>query len=351
MNIELHDPTFDQRKPLSLVDRLALRVINDVRDLPFIRLTLLLTLMVVPATIYFYYLGQASSWMAAGYWALIFGALLGPYILMLHNISHRPLFKQKYRWLAHYIGWILGPYFGQTPNTYYVHHIGMHHPENNLEDDLSCTMPYQRDSLFDFLRYAGRFYTFGAVELGSYLWRRRRFRLFRRMVIGELSYLGLVAVLFCFNWQATLVLFIVPVIVSRFAMMAGNWGQHAFIDASDPGNLYRSSITCINCGYNRRCFNDGYHIGHHLDPSRHWTEMPGDFLQNRERYAAEKAIVFEKIDFFIVWGLLMLKRYDWLARFYVPLGAAAPERKQIMLLLKERARRIRRPSTDILATA
>ena len=30
--------------------------------------------------------------------------------------------------------------FGQSPGTYYAHHIGMHHPEENLEADASTTI-------------------------------------------------------------------------------------------------------------------------------------------------------------------------------------------------------------------
>lgn len=340
--LALHDPVFTPRQELNALDRIALRFINEARDLSFVRLTLGLSIAVIPATFYFYCAGQFSWWIAVGYWTLIYGAFLGPYTLMLHNISHRPLFKPQYRWLNAYIGWLLGPYFGQTPNTYHVHHVGMHHPENNLADDLSCTMSYQRDSFVAFLRYLIRFYTLGAFELSSYLWRRKRFKLLRRMIFGELGYLLLVAMLWWIDWQATLVLFVVPVVFSRFAMMAGNWGQHAFIDASDPANNYRNSITCINSSYNRRCFNDGYHIGHHLNQHRHWTEMPADFLQNRETYLREGAIVFEKIDFFIVWGLLMLKRYDWLAKFYVPLDDREPSPEAIEALLRERTRQIRR---------
>ena len=338
--LQLTDPVFRPVARRSGFDKLALQLINDERDLPFIRHTILLTLIVVPVSAYFYLSGHFSWWIAFAYWVVVFAALLGPYILMLHNISHRPLFKPEYKWASNYIGWFLGPFFGETPNTYYVHHVGMHHPENNLEDDLSCTMPYQRDSLIAFLRYLVRFYVIGFPELALYMWRRRRFKLFRRMIIGELTFYLVMMVLLWLDWRATVVLFIAPLIVGRFAMMAGNWGQHAFIDRDDPGNCYRNSITCINSGYNRRCFNDGYHIGHHIKQNRHWTEMPEDFLRNRETYLREGAIVFRKIDFVTVWLILMLKRYDWLANFYVPLGADRPSHDEIVRLLRRRTARI-----------
>jgi hypothetical protein len=64
--------------------------------------------------------------------------------------------------------------------------------------------------------------------------------------------------------------------------------------------------------------------------------MPGEFTRNIETYAAEKAIVFRGIDFFVVWMFLMLKRYDWLAARMVSLGDAQPSLEQSIALLRSR---------------
>jgi hypothetical protein len=125
-------------------------------------------------------------------------------------------------------------------------------------------------------------------------------------------------------------------------MMAGNWAQHAFIDPASPENNYRNSITCINSTYNRRCFNDGYHIGHHLKATRHWTEMPDDFRRNIATYASERALVFTGVDFFQVWAALMLKQYNWLASRLVPLSGEPEVREEQLALLRARTLRIPR---------
>jgi hypothetical protein len=215
----------------------------------------------------------------------------------------------------------------------------MHHPENNLEPDLSSTMAYRRDSVRSFLRYFLRFFFGAGIELPAYFWKKRRRSLFLRTVIGEGSFFVGVAVLCVFvDWRAAVTVFVVPLVTARFAMMAGNWAQHAFIDQRSPENCYRNSITCINCVYNRRCFNDGYHIGHHVKQTRHWTEMPDDFLRNVDRYAAEDALVFEGIDFFGIWLLLMLKQYRSLAKKVVPLGGVPRSLEQTIELLRSRTR-------------
>ena len=92
----------------------------------------------------------------------------------------------------------------------------------------------------------------------------------------------------CFvNLKATLLVFIVPLLFARLVMMLGNWTQHSFIDADDPENLYTSSINCINTVYNKTCWNDGYHIIHHLRPGMHYTEMPAEFLKRKDEFASQ----------------------------------------------------------------
>ena len=123
-------------------------------------------------------------------------------------------------------------------------------------------------------------------------------------------------------------------------MMWGNWGQHAFIDPEQPALPLLNSVTCINVRYNRRCFNDGYHIGHHVKASRHWTEMPGDLEASVASYTRAGAIVFAGIDFFQVSLLLFLKRYDWLAERFVECGDQTRSKAEIVALLRSRTRPI-----------
>lgn len=315
------------------------------------RLGALQTLLVIPFAAYLFLPGRFTWWLAAIYVVLATGIFLDRFILMLHNTSHRPLFKPRYRWLNLYIPWVLGPFFGETPETYFAHHLGMHHPENNLEEDLSSTMRFRRDHFGDFLRYFFRFFFCGIVELVGYLRRKKRDRLAWKALAGELAYLTTVTALLLVNWRAALVVFVVPFLVARFGMMAGNWGQHAFIDPTRLGNSYASSITCINTPYNRRCFNDGYHIGHHVKANRHWTEMPEDFERNRARYAEERAIVFDGLDFFQVWFLLMCGRYDKLARRVVSLDGRARSQDEVIALLRSRTAPIVAPAQGDLSAA
>ena len=311
-------------------------MLNDRRDLPLVGVMLSASL-ILPAALYLYVPGRFNWWLALAYWLVWALVFLDRVTLMLHCTSHRTLFSRRVRWLNAYVPWILGPLYGQTPTTYFSHHVAMHHVEDNLPPDLSSTMPYRRDRFLDWLRYFGRFLVLTGVLLPVYLYRKGRRELAWRAIVGELAFWTVVSGLAWVNVEATVVVFVVPVLVVRALMMAGNWAQHAFIDPRDPANEYRSSTTCINCRYNARCFNDGYHIVHHRQPRQHWTELPAEFEARRDVYGAQDAVVFEGIDFFTVWLYLMLRRWDALAGAFVRLpGAPVRSDSQVITLLKER---------------
>jgi len=339
MNIVLTDPGFTKRENQNVIDSFFLKLINDERDLPFIHLCLKISLLVVPTAILLLIFKDINWMFYALFLAVNFGVFLGPFVLMLHNTSHRKLFKKEYSFLNNFIPWFLGLFYGQTPETYFYHHVGMHHAENNLEKDLSSTMKYRRDSLRGFLHYLFTFYFFGIFQLSGYFKRKNQAKFIIRIVRGEAFFICLAIVLSFYNFPGTLFILILPFIFIRFAMMAGNWAQHAFIDAKEPDNLYKSSITCINTPYNKKCFNDGYHIGHHLKPSMHWTEMPTDFLKNIDKYRKNNVIIFEGLDYFQIWFLLMIKNYKFLAKKFVDVEEAPRSQQEIIDFLKLRTRK------------
>jgi fatty acid desaturase len=340
-SIQITDPIRAKLFRSNYLNTFFLKYLNDKRDIPFIKLCAILSVTTIPAAVVMYVPGIFSWWLAGIYFSLNSLIFLGPYILMLHNVSHRALFKNEYGFLNKIIPWIYGPFFGLSPETYFVHHIGMHHAENNMEADLSTTLHSRGDSIKDFMKYFFKFLIWCDSDLYGYLKDRNRKKLMRKFVLGEVAFAVISIALLLVNWRATLVVFIIPLFFVRFMMMAGNWAQHAFIDVTDPANNYKNSITCINSGYNKRCFNDGYHIAHHIHPTMHWTEMPQEFLKNIEDYRKEEAVVFRQLDYFAIWVLLMFKDYNRLAKYFVELNPDSPKSKEeIITLLKNRTKRI-----------
>ncbi len=333
----LTDPEYAPPGRRSFLDRWFLQLIRDERDLPFVYMTLRVTFTLIPLAVLLY-MPFIEGWV----WLLVAVVYLfinnvtykGPFGLMLHCTTHRPFFKRD--WMNQYIPWVLAPFFGQSPQTYHAHHVGMHHAENNLEPDESSTMPYQRDSAMAFTRYFLVFFFTGIYTLAAYLFMRRRKRLFYRTVRGELLFIAFCVALSFVDWKATLVAFILPFLAFRLVAMAGNWVQHAFISAEEPGNHYQNSITCINVKFNHKCWNDGYHISHHIDPTMHWTEHPAFFRAHLREFAEQRAVVFSGLNYLDIFGLLMRDRYDILAQHFVDVGALYKDDAEVIAFLRSR---------------
>lgn len=312
--------------------RLLAKPLRESRDVVFMKLTLTVLALLLPLLglmLWRFHWGLLAVYMAINFW------FVPPVILMLHNTMHRGFFKAQ--WLTKAHAYLMSALFGIATG-YTEHHMGMHHAENNVGDDLSATYHYERDNFFHWLRYFARFIFFIEIELTTYFVRHGKPSMAVKAIGSDLVHLSLIAFMCWYDWRIGVFAFFLPWLVTRVGMMLGNWGQHAFIQQDRPQDSFANSLTCINSTYNARCFNDGYHIGHHIKPNRHWAELPKDFLDSLPRYAKEGCIVFKDVDFFFVSILLFLKRYDVLADKFVPMEGQPTEKDAIIALLKSRTR-------------
>ncbi|KAI3327317.1 fatty acid desaturase [Xylariaceae sp. AK1471] len=251
------------------------------------------------------------------------GWYIGVYTLLRHQHIHQRGVLAKRSWMQlfdHAFPYLLDPLMGHTWNSYFYHHVKHHHVEGNGPDDLSSTVRYQRDDVWHFLQYVGRFYFFVWLDLPLYFARKGRLTTGLRCGFWELSNYAMIITLLRHNFKAGLFTLLLPFLVMRLGLMVGNWGQHAFVDADEPDSDYRSSITLIDVPSNRYCYNDGYHTSHHLNPLRHWRDHPVHFLQSKEIYSREHALVFHNIDYLMITVRLMMRDYETLARCLVPIG-------------------------------
>lgn len=338
------DPVYTEPKEFSRYERFWLKYINDKRDLPFIHLLTGIHILVIPIAILLY-----TPLLEGWYWWLAYIPYFyisqlyfkGRFGLMLHCISHRKLFKKQYTWLYNYTIWFVCPFFGHTPETYFVHHMGMHHVENNMIDDASSTLPYQRDSFRGFLKYVGRFLILGFTDTFMYFFSRKRKKFYMRLTAGEISFY-LFCVGMCFvNLQATLFIFIIPFVFARVVMMLGNWAQHAFVNLED---LEDNTINCINTKYNKTCWNDGYHYIHHVRPALHYTDIPGEFLKVKDKIAEQKVLVFDGIHYLHIFLWLMTRRYDKLAKNLVNVNNMFSSEEEAIALMKARTKKYTVPA-------
>ncbi|KAI1807237.1 hypothetical protein F4811DRAFT_507536, partial [Daldinia bambusicola] len=291
----------------------------------------------VPSAIWLFY--HFTYWHGIIHAAMQF-YYVGAYTLMMHQHIHAGGVLRKQS-LIHLFDitfpYILDPLMGHTFNSYYYHHVKHHHVEGNGPDDLSSTIRYQRDNVWHFLHYVGRFYFLVWLDLPLYFLRKDRPTFALKAAFWELFNYTMFLTLFKLNSRPTTFVFLLPFMLLRFGLMVGNWGQHALVDADEPDSDYRSSITLIDVPSNRYSYNDGYHTSHHLNPLRHWREHPVHFLANKQTYSAEHALVFHNIDYIEITVRLLLHHYDHLARCMVPIGE-----RQMAMTLEQRAALLRR---------
>jgi len=328
----------DTRPFAAARDRLVTTLLADPRDWPLLACTVRAAVLVPLALSV--YVAQRREWMlfvvlAAAHLA-VYVYHLEPFITMYHDVNHRRLFRRERQALTAVLHWLIAPLYGLTPNTYYIHHVLMHHPSDNMSDDVSTTLQYRRDSPMHFLRY---YWTFMVSHRKVSAYMRQRYHrstYSRRLIVGELLHVGVVGVLLWWAPLATLIVFLIPLLVTRSLLIIGNWAEHAFIDPWAPGNLFRNSTNLLGAA-NARAFNVGYHIDHHLRPSAHFSTHPEHFRLHQARFGREDAVVLQDLNYPQLWWLLMTHRYRTLADRLVELpGAPARSREEKIAMLKSR---------------
>lgn len=321
--LTLDDPRDAGPAPRGPLERWFAARLRDERDIYFVRRAARMALLVWPSALVMFLL-PVPWWLGFVHLGLVL-FFLGPFTLMLHATCHRPLFKRRHTMLESVITWCIGPFFGHTPGSFFVHHMGMHHPENNCEGDESATIAYRRDSFLHFLHYWARFFFVGLPHVVRYLTNRKRDKMRRQILLADFAFYSLALIGLALDPVAALWVFVLPFLLIRWFMMCGNWAQHSFVDVTAPDNAFRNSTCLVNARYNERCFNDGYHIVHHIVPSLHWTEMPGWFEDRLDEFGAQDAIVFDGLgNNQTVWWCLMTGNYGRLADHLVDLPGAPP---------------------------
>lgn len=213
-------------------------------------------------------------------------------MLMMHYSEHKRLFKDPYHSVGkHMMNFFMSPFMGLPPGAYRLHHVVMHHVENNFfEKDLSSTEPYQRDKFTSYLHY---YWTYITHHVLLPIWALKKGHTDYFVSVGLA--IGAYVILMVYGLQHYFIFtfwgFSISWILCGMVLMFGNYSQHILVNpkiATIPQNLksveYNCylSMQCINHPDNQYAFNDGYHVTHHVHSRTHWTDMPKEFLDNLE---------------------------------------------------------------------
>ncbi|KAG2493498.1 hypothetical protein HYH03_008314 [Edaphochlamys debaryana] len=319
-------------------------MLADPRDEPAAYLLCNQLLLVVPAVVLLF-LFNRNHWVGVLYLVANYALFLQRFMLTLHVTQHRRLFRQEFSYLNALIPYVLSNLYGVPMGFYRPHHVVMHHVEDNWSPgDLTATDAVPRNSLPHFARYWMRFLLGTWFELPAYLARKGRSGEAVATALSGAAYWAGIAALWRVNPVATLWSLLVPLLVSTFALMFGNWSQHVFVDPDEPRNVYRSTYNCMDCFDNRRTYNDGYHVIHHLNSRLHWSEMPQKFIDTLQAHDDNDALAFRGIGFFDVGVMVFTGQLDKLASHIVPCGPkqAARSREEWVALLRHRLQPCRR---------
>jgi hypothetical protein len=250
-DFELHP--FMDRWILQPYAKLAREIVRVETDVVIITHVLLYFTTSFPSAIllfqHFHWIHGLMHWAMQAY-------LVGTYTLMMHQHIHMGgLLKREFLWFDTLFPYIMDPLMGHTWNSYYYHHVKHHHVEGNGPDDLSSTIRYQRDELFDFLCYISRFLFLTWLELPLYFVRKGKFSFAFKTAAWEFGYYIFLYLFWRYIcWKATIFVFILPLLQLRLGLMVGNWGQHAFVDEANPKSDFRSSVTVIDVAVRYKLF-------------------------------------------------------------------------------------------------
>eukprot|EP00882_Tetradesmus_deserticola_P020043 GHRQ01021597.1.p1 GENE.GHRQ01021597.1~~GHRQ01021597.1.p1 ORF type:complete len:176 (+),score=26.66 GHRQ01021597.1:356-883(+) len=126
----------------------GLSLLMDERDEPALNLLCNVLCTTLPAAVLLHAFSVQSNLIGLVYFAANYGLFVQRFLLTLHYTEHRKLFKPGCSWLNHLAPYLLSPLFGVPSGAYKLHHVIMHHVEDNTWGwDLSSTEGFRRDSL------------------------------------------------------------------------------------------------------------------------------------------------------------------------------------------------------------
>lgn len=188
-----------------------------------------------------------------------------------HNHSHIPIWKSNaLNKVTDY--WII-VFQGHPLFLFHPAHNINHHTYCNTKIDYNHTWKYKnRNDFIGFLTHPIiSAFTLAQIipEYLSYLFSNNKLK-FLDAIFQYLFLISYLSIALLSDAIKTIIIIIIPQLVSLFYLLASNYLQHAHTNEKCQYNNSRNFT-----GYmNKVLFNSGFHTAHHLWPQIHWSQLP-----------------------------------------------------------------------------
>ena len=184
-----------------------------------------------------------------------------------HHHQHSFVFKNKK--MNRILEFFYALHTGATTNIWVLHHNLGHH-KNYLDQSIDQSRWKRKDGLISgYWRYSLEITVtayYRAWKVGQkYKTQQKDFIYFTGITLFILMLLTI------YKPINSLLLFIIPMIVSLFLTSQATYKHHTGLDTD---NKYEASYSDLNKFWNLVTGNLGYHTAHHVKPNAHWSILP-----------------------------------------------------------------------------
>jgi len=232
-----------------------------------------------------------------------------------HNAIHSPVFR--YKWMNKIYQVVLTNIYGHPVSSYVPGHNLSHHKHTQTRKDVMRTTKVR----FKHNLLNGLFFMLSVVPsimradaTYSKTMYKRHPKWFRQLLFELTVLVGVSVILFVFDWQKALVLWIVPHLYAQWGIVSMNTLQHDGCDGESELNHSRNFVGKL---VNWWVFNNGFHGIHHDHPGLHWSLCPE---AHYERYGGKLHPNLEQKSLlgYIWYTYILNHRETWDGKPYFP---------------------------------
>ena len=212
-------------------------------------------------------------------WSTIGLYLKGAICCWNHNHQHNNFFTVA--WANRLLELVLGLQTGIVGEAWVLHHTRGHHLNylDQTKDESAWMAPDGRTM-------ARLEYTFKVTSTAypmAFQVGKKHPKSRNKLIQNLLATAIVLGVFMAINWINTLILFVVPMLILLTMTINTTYDHHSGLDTENP---YEATYNITNRWYNLLTCNLGYHTAHHLQCSRHWSQLPQYHEEIKDRIPA-----------------------------------------------------------------